>query len=193
MSNRVGKQFCPSGHDTYICGRNKRHGGCTDCTRLRAESYRVSHKKEKTNYNKRAYAEQKDARVLERKEYDRGHREQINSRVRERKKKDPLFKLSSCLRIRVWVALKARFWRKTTSFSNYIGCSLEELKSHLEKQFLPGMSWENHTQDGWHVDHIIPLDSAVTEKELYKLMHYSNLQPLWAVDNLRKSNKISGA
>jgi hypothetical protein len=59
-------------------------------------------------------------------------------------------------------------------------CSLEELKSHLEKQFKQGMTWSNHSLKGWHVDHIIPLSSAKSIKELEKLSHYTNLQPLWA-------------
>jgi hypothetical protein len=52
------------------------------------------------------------------------------------------------------------------------------------------MNWENYGQFGWHVDHIIPLSSAKTEEEIYKLSHYTNLQPLWAQDNLKKGNKI---
>ena len=51
------------------------------------------------------------------------------------------------------------------------------------------MTWENHGHGGWHIDHIIPLDSALSEEELYKLCHYTNLQPLWAKDNIRKGNK----
>jgi hypothetical protein len=50
------------------------------------------------------------------------------------------------------------------------------------------MSWEN--RDEWHIDHIIPLSSANSEEELYKLCHYTNLQPLWAEENIKKSNKI---
>jgi len=59
---------------------------------------------------------------------------------------------------------------------------------YIEKQFTKGMSWKNHGE--WHIDHIIPLSSAKTEKELYELCHYTNLQPLWKTDNLSKNNKI---
>jgi hypothetical protein len=69
-----------------------------------------------------------------------------------------------------------------------VGCSPYDLKEHLEKQFVSGMTWENRSE--WHIDHIIPLSSAKTEDELYRLCHYTNLQPLWAEENLKKSNKI---
>ena len=69
-----------------------------------------------------------------------------------------------------------------------VGCSPQFLKEHLEKQFVDGMTWENRSE--WHIDHKIPLSSAKTEEELYKLCHYTNLQPLWAEENLKKSNKI---
>ena len=69
-----------------------------------------------------------------------------------------------------------------------VGCEPNELKMYLEKQFVVGMSWENRNE--WHIDHIIPLSSAKTEDELYKLCHYTNLQPLWVVENIQKSNKI---
>ena len=52
------------------------------------------------------------------------------------------------------------------------------------------MSWDNYGLHGWHIDHIIPISSAKTEEELYKLFYYTNLQPLWAIDNIKKGNKI---
>ena len=71
-----------------------------------------------------------------------------------------------------------------------IGCTPLELKNYLENQFNENMTWENHGQYGWHVDHIIPLVSAKNEDELYKLFHYTNLQPLWWDKNIEKSSKI---
>ena len=52
------------------------------------------------------------------------------------------------------------------------------------------MGWDNYGINGWHVDHIIPLSSAKNENEIYELCHYTNLQPLWGTDNIKKSNKI---
>lgn len=71
-----------------------------------------------------------------------------------------------------------------------IGCSLEELKNHLEKQFKVGMTWNNWSLFGWHIDHIIPLSSAKTESEMIKLCHYTNLQPLRAEENHKKGSRI---
>ena len=78
--------------------------------------------------------------------------------------------------------------KKNNKTFNMIGCSPEFLKEHLEKQFVDGMNWEN--RGDWHIDHILPLSSAQNEDEIYKLCHYTNLQPLWAEDNIKKSNKI---
>lgn len=69
-----------------------------------------------------------------------------------------------------------------------VGCSPEYLKEHLEKQFTDGMSWEKLGKE-IHIDHIIPLASAKNEEEVYRLCHYSNLQPLWAIDNIKKGSK----
>ena len=68
-----------------------------------------------------------------------------------------------------------------------LGCTSLELKQHLELKFTEGMNWDNYGR--WHVDHIKPISLATTEQEAIQLSHYTNLQPLWAEDNLKKSNK----
>ena len=105
------------------------------------------------------------------------------------KKNNPIFKLTCIVRSRVITFIKSHNVNKTNQTFKIVVCSPEFLKEHLEKQFTEGMSWDNHGVYGWHIDHIIPLSSAKTEEEVYKLCHYTNLQPLWANDNLTKSNK----
>ena len=76
---------------------------------------------------------------------------------------------------------------KTNTTFKIVGCTPEFLKEYLEKQFILGMTWKNHGFYGWHIDHIIPLSKAKTLKDFEKLCHYTNLQPLWAEENLKKS------
>jgi len=92
------------------------------------------------------------------------------------------------LRARTFKAFKYSYWNKSKGTKDLLGCSFEIAFKHIERQFIKGMSWENRSE--WHIDHIIPLASAKTEEELIKLCHYTNLQPLWAVDNLVKNDKI---
>jgi len=80
-------------------------------------------------------------------------------------------------------------YKKTTKIYQVIGCTQQELLQHLEKQFLKGMSWENRKL--WHIDHIIPMDSAKTLEDNYKLNHFTNLRPMWAKDNLSKKNNAT--
>jgi len=106
----------------------------------------------------------------------------------KKKKNDPIYSLLCGMRSRLCNYLKMCGITKKNKTFDIVGCSPEFLKEHLETQFTDGMSWDNRSE--WHIDHIIPLSSAKTEDELYKLCHYENLQPLWAEDNLKKSNKI---
>ena len=69
-----------------------------------------------------------------------------------------------------------------------VGISYNEFKVYMESKFVNGMSWENRGE--WHIDHIIPLSAAKSQEELIALSHYTNLQPLWAMDNLKKGGKI---
>ena len=110
---------------------------------------------------------------------------------KNRRNTDLIFKIKANLRTRLWSAIKNG--HKTGSAVRDLGCSIDELKIYLEKQFQLDMTWDNWTTDGWHIDHIKPLASfdLTNEEELKRACHYSNLQPLWAIDNLCKSSKIS--
>lgn len=142
------------------------------------------------NKHKKRYAIKREEILEYHKQYDKENVKKINNYkinwVKNRKKKDPQFKLLVNLRSRIRAFIK----NKSSTTKELIGCSLDELKLHIEKQFKPGMNWENWSSKGWHIDHIIPLASAKTEEELYKLCHYTNLQPLWAKENLSKGDRI---
>lgn len=99
---------------------------------------------------------------------------------------DILYKISVNSRASILKAFKRNGFKKTSKTFDLLGCSFDELKIHLENQFKEGMSWENHGE--WHIDHKIPLSWAKTEEELKELCKYSNLQPLWAEENLSKKN-----
>lgn len=106
---------------------------------------------------------------------------------RNRYKEDILFNLKERCRNRTSQFFKWQGKTKNQNTKDLIGCEWETLKQHIESQFIDGMSWEN--KELWHIDHIIPLASAETEKQLKVLCNYKNLQPLWAEDNLKKGSK----
>ena len=141
------------------------------------------------SYSKEYYKNNKLKINKTKKSWNKKNKDKINKRNRERKIQDINFKLRSNLRSRFNVAIK-RKWKKT-SVIELTGCSIDELKIHIEKQFSEGMNWKNWSKEGWHIDHIKPLSlfDLTNIKEQKKAFHYTNLQPLWAKDNIIKSNK----
>ena len=115
--------------------------------------------------------------------------EQKTQYVKQRLKTDSTFRLIHNLRGRILAAIKNN--HKSTHTLELLGCTPEEVKTHLENQFQKGMTWDSYGFYGWHIDHIIPLASFDLEdpKEQKKAFHYTNLQPLWAEDNLKKETK----
>jgi hypothetical protein len=103
---------------------------------------------------------------------------------------DPLFRLIHNMRTRVKNAIKADSGEKAEKTMELLGCSVQHVRDHLESQFTKGMTWE--TQGEWHVDHIRPCASfdLTDPEEQKKCFHWTNLQPLWAQDNLRKGAKF---
>lgn len=193
---------------------------CKECRKIEGKIYRKlnSEKRKETiknwynknpNYNKEYYSsnfveinkKNKEWYYLNiekhkenSKKWDELNKEKIkeyrNNRIKIIRKTDPAQNLKFNVRTRVYNILKTKNITKQNKTFDIIGCSPEFLKEHIEKQFKDGMTWDNYGKNGWHVDHIIPLSSGKNEKEIYKLSHYTNLQPLWAEENLSKGNKI---
>ena len=142
------------------------------------KKYQEENKDKIREYKKKYREENKDNRKKYLKEY-----------TKIKYKKDPSFKLGFLIRIRMRNALKNN---KTSKSLELLGCTIQEAREHLEKQFKEGMTWDNHGYKGWHIDHIIPCASFdLTDLEQQKkCFHYTNLQPLWASENLYKGSKI---
>ena len=117
-----------------------------------------------------------------------GRKEHRAKKQRDLRKGDKIYKFKSDVRSRISQDIKRKGYSKKTKTYEILGCDFETLKKHFEKQFTKGMTWDN--QGEWHIDHIIPLATATTEEEVIKLNHYTNLQPLWSIDNLSKKDKI---
>jgi hypothetical protein len=126
-------------------------------------------------------------------EYRVTHAEHISARkrkyIQKRMTKDVNFKIRRALRGRLCKAIRGGF--KAGSAVRDLGCTVDQLKQHLESKFQEGMTWDNWGTYGWHIDHIIPLSSfdLSDREQLLKACHYTNLQPLWAEENLKKSDK----
>jgi hypothetical protein len=114
------------------------------------------------------------------KEYER------NKKRKQREKIEN--KIKDNLRERIRQFINKRGYNKYSSTYTMIGCSPVFLREYLELKFVDGMSWDNYGE--WHIDHIIPLSSATNEESMMKLCHYTNLQPLWAIDNIKKGKRI---
>ena len=121
------------------------------------------------------------------KEWRKNNKERIRARQNYRYEHDEKFKIKHLCRQMVRRAILSIGSSKDEETRKFLGYSAKDLKEHLEKQFQPGMSWENHGK--WHVDHIIPISRAETLEEAKVLSQLSNLQPLWAEDNLSKGVK----
>jgi hypothetical protein len=114
---------------------------------------------------------------------------------KQKRAEDPQTKLAGNLRTRIRDVLRGR--AKTGSAVRDLGCTMQELQQHLEKQFYPRhitgevMTWDNYGQWGWHVDHIKPLIKfdLADPVQFKEAVHFSNLRPLWSEDNLKKNRK----
>lgn len=157
----------------------------------RKEYYRKNKEAASQKAKEKYHANPESAIRRAKERYDRiknteEHRSKNSKRARERRQTDRSFNILCRLRARINHALGARKKNKTIDL---LGCSGIELEQHLERLFQTGMSWENRNK--WHIDHIKPCSAfdLNNEEEQKLCFHYTNLQPLWAHDNLTKHAK----
>lgn len=137
-------------------------------------------------------------------EKNRLYRQKNKDKINESKRKyeskklkdNPLFKIKRNIGRAITRALKLNKIDKKQRTIIILGCSLEQFKKHIEKQFESWMTWDNYgmyiknTERTWNIDHIIPISSAKTEEDIIKLNHFTNLRPLCSLENNIKNNNI---
>jgi len=144
--------------------------------------------------SRKRYAENKEKFREYTKVWNLKHKKRL-SIERKEKRKNLNYKMKAVLRCRIKAAISRitiqNFKYKYSSSVKLLGASIPDVVKHLEKQFKPGMTWENYGKDGWHIDHIRPCASFDLSKleEQKKCFHYTNLQPLWATENISKGAK----
>ena len=191
-----------------LIGFRKDRRICNNCLYKKKQEYYLSNRKEtrehqnkyrelnrdKINAQKREHYQLNKERLKRNSSiYKKNNRKRYNDLKINRKKNDPLYKLRITISERIRQALKyhlAGTYKKKDSTIELLGCSIDELKTHLQNQFKEGMTWQNHGE--WHIDHIIPCAAFDLSKkeDCLKCFNYKNLQPLWAHENLSKSDKI---
>lgn len=141
---------------------------------------------------RKAYYAKNRAAVLDLgKEYYLQNKSAIRARERERYASDINFRIRRIVRNHARkVAIRGERVRPKTL--QFLGCTVSQLRAHLEKQFKPGMTWDNYGLRGWHIDHIIPLAALdlTDDGNMRKVLHYTNLQPLWWRENISKGCRI---
>ena len=190
-------------------GKFGRKRWCKACAR---DYHRTHVQRPEVRERRRAYAQRPDVKERHRvyrqrpeyKKWERAYRQRpeikerrrayvrdyLRNYMRDRRRTDPAFKLLTTLRNRLRGALKGTC--KSTCTLELLGCTVEEFRAHLGARFKPGMTWENQGRYGWHVDHIRPCASFdLTDPEQQRIcFHYTNLQPLWAEENMSKGAKL---
>jgi len=148
-----------------------------DLLKERSKLYKEKNKEYCLEWQRKYYQENKELINKKNKEYRRN-----------RFKTDVMYRLKHNVRSRVNIFSKRKKYKKKYSSIKYLGCDFSIYRIYIENRFKEGMTWDNYGE--WHIDHIMPLASAKTEEELMKLFHYTNTQPLWAEENIKKGAKI---
>lgn len=164
---------------------------CKSCVSINRKAHYYNNQEKNIQYSRNYYDKYpQDKEKL--KNYAKTHKEQRKIYYKNRSNKDELYKISSNTRSMIKRAIKQKAVKKILKSEIILGCSFEEFKVYIESLWEPWMNWSNYgNQNGiakeinysWEIDHIIPIFSAKTAEEIYKLNHYTNLRPLCTYTN----------
>jgi hypothetical protein len=167
---------------------------CKSCCSKRFSEYREKNKERERKRGREYYYKNRDSVNKKTMEWRKTHPEKrriIDAKTRKRR-----FRENKNQKILLYIKHRIKCFLfkgvKSKKTENLLGCNPQEFKSYIESKFKDGMSWENYGDKGWHIDHIIPcsaFDLTDTEQQK-KCFHYTNTQPLWAIENLKKGFKI---
>jgi len=171
----------------HYCNLEKGKPTCRKRQNQKAREWNKKHRERELRKSAERYAKNKEKILAKRKKYT--YEEYGKAYYHKRKLEDNMYKIAMNLRTRLRNALRNGYC--AGSSIRDLGCSIQELKKYLESKFKSGMTWENYGYQGWHIDHIRPLCSfnLGNESEVRQAVHYTNLQPLWAEENMAKNRK----
>ena len=174
----------------------RKYGKCRGYNPEEKRKYYLSKKEDILIKRKINYLNNRESKLKYQKEYQQNNKVKRNKHLSERRKTDDLFRLITNIRNLINNSFYDMNYSKTSRTQEILGCSFEELKSYLELKFEPWMTWKNRgiyngeLNNGWDIDHIIPLSEAISVDDIVKLNHYTNLQPLCSKINrdIKKNN-----
>jgi hypothetical protein len=167
----------------YAANREKRIESST--------KWRASNTEKAQETAQKYYETTREKQIADSAKWKAANREKVRAQKRRRhakKKADPVYQMAGRVRARMKAALTRNGFSKESTTAKMLGCSWKQFTKHIESHFTDGMGWHNKSE--WHLDHILPLSCATTIEGLEKLSHYTNIRPLWAAENLRKSDNL---
>lgn len=182
---------------------------CKACYNTKRALWREKNREKTRAYANERYATDAGGVKTKRRQYHHHHQEEMSKKHRvysqrpeakERRRvrmaeklSETAFRLEARMRCRIHTALRDQGMSKTTRTAQMLGCSGHELARYLESQMRPGMTWENHTIRGWHIDHIMPCNhfDLTDPVQQHMCFHWSNLRPMWGKENIAKHCHIT--